>query len=438
MNQRNQTLNHNPLKAAALALVAGTALLVGPSAFGADNQSRSSTVTSDGQNTVRVEATNETYTITLNGKEIKSGSLSEAWKTFDLVDEDGESIGTVTRDGSNFTVTLDDVVAFPAPGLAEDSRVRVRQAMAEREAGQRARVARAYSILGSPEATNEPRPKTMLGVTLENPSEAVCAHLGINRENATMLTSVTDDLPAGKAGLKQYDVITEINGEPAPPDAVRRLLREKNAGDTLAVKAVRAGERKEFTITLEAYDPSRLNTMAFSTAGSAWSPGVQIERYNPAGSQAEFEARAKAMEQLAQQMREKADAFGNSDGKAIEELHAQMRKLAAEMEKRAEELGSLNPPAGWNWQGGGQGGVIIGRRGSGGSAPLVFPLPAAPTPPSAPIPPSAGFAAPGGDLAALQARLDRTDERLAKLTELLEKAVREKGASAGGSGAKDR
>ena len=42
-----------------------------------------------------------------------------------------------------------------------------------------------------------------------------------------------------------------------------------------------------------------------------------------------------------------------------EELFIAMIRLAREMEKRAEELGTLNPPAAWNWQGSGQGGVII-------------------------------------------------------------------------------
>ena len=440
MNQRTRSHTQNPLKAAVLAVAAGTAILAGPSALAAADESRSVNTTSDGQNTVRVESVGGAYTITLNGKEVKRGSVSDAWKSFDLVDTDGASVGAVTRNGDDFTITLDGEGVLGVSGFPAGDGMHVNRARVELDAASQPRIARAYAMVGLA-PSNEPAPKTMLGVTLEAPGDAVCAHLGINRENATMLTSVTDGLPASKAGLKQYDVITEINNEPASPDTVRRLLREKNAGDTLAVKVIRAGERKDFTINLEPYDAARLNTMTFSTAGNAWAPAVQIDRLNLDGAHGEFEARAKAMEDLARTMREKADAFGSSGtagGKAIEDLHEQMQQLAVEMEKRAEELGKMHTGEAWNWQGTGQGGVIIGRRGSRGSAPLVFPVPAAPALRTTPTPPGAGSPASGADLAALQTRLDRTDERLAKLAELLEQAVQQKSPSAGGSGAKDR
>ncbi|MFO0872391.1 MAG: PDZ domain-containing protein [Phycisphaerales bacterium] len=102
-------------------------------------------------------------------------------------------------------------------------------------------------------------PRVMLGVTLEEPNEALLKHLKLAPGTATMLTGVIDGLPAAKAGLEAFDIVVQVDGKrPAPPAAIREALAGKNPGDSLALTVSRSGESRTFDVKLEPYDPSKL------------------------------------------------------------------------------------------------------------------------------------------------------------------------------------
>jgi hypothetical protein len=453
MKSTTNTLQRT-IRAALLAAVAGTALVTAPAAI-AQNSRESRTVihSSTGDNDARVEVRNGRYTITLNGKEVKSGTTDEAWTTFDLVNSDGESVGTITRDNDEFSINLDDEEGNPVAASSGAGSHATNLAIIERDAARArrdamwaARDAARAAASTAPAAMGDwgTPPKSMLGVTLESPGEALSSHLGVNRENATLLTSVSDGLPAAKAGLKLYDVITEVNGEPASPDTLRRFLREKQPGDILALKVARGGERKDISVTLEAYDANRLNTVTMTSG--AWAPGASAGG-DPFFSQMDshMQEKARQLEELGRQLAEKSATLQGSgkDAKALESLAEQMSKIADEMNKRAEEMAQANSSSAWTifpGQGGG-GRTIVGRAfGSGRNIDLTVPTP---TPPPGYMNPMNPSTAPGAaglsriaplptpDAEALKERMDKMDERLAKLTELLEKAVEQKSASAG-------
>jgi uncharacterized coiled-coil protein SlyX len=461
---KSTTTLQRTIRAALLAAVAGTALVTAPAAI-AQNSRESRTVihSSTGDNDARVEVRNGRYTITLNGKQVKSGTTDEAWTTFDLVNSDGESVGTITRDNDEFAINLDDEEGNPVAASSGSGSSPTNLALIERDAARArrdavwaARDAARAAASAAPAASGDwgTPPKSMLGVTLESPGEALSSHLGINRETATLLTSVSDGLPAAKAGLKLYDVITEVNGEPASPDTLRRFLREKQPGDILALKVARGGERKDISVTLEAYDANRLNTVTMTTG--AWSPGASAGgTFTINAFDNQMEEKARELEKLSQMIAEKSMAIQNagSDTKALEALSEQMNKLGEEMNKRGEEMNRLAEQmsrantGGWNiFPGPGGGRTIVGRRtGQGGTIDLM--LPATP-PPTGYLNPTNPSAAPGAaglspaapvpspDVSALTERLNKMDSQVAKLTELLERVVEQKSASAGGGSAK--
>ena len=102
-------------------------------------------------------------------------------------------------------------------------------------------------------------PPVMMGIQLDEPSEALAYHLGIDREKSTMVAAVYKDLPASGAGLDVHDIIVSINGsEDAGPDALRKTLAESEAGDELALEIIHKGERKTVTVNLVAYDAEKL------------------------------------------------------------------------------------------------------------------------------------------------------------------------------------
>ena len=67
-----------------------------------------------------------------------------------------------------------------------------------------------------------------------------------------VVNSVVEESAAAIAGMQQYDVIVEMDGEPIGDiiELRQHLYNEKEIGDTMAVKAYRGGELMEFELEL--------------------------------------------------------------------------------------------------------------------------------------------------------------------------------------------
>lgn len=58
--------------------------------------------------------------------------------------------------------------------------------------------------------------------------------------------------PADKAGLEEYNIILEVDGEKVEADhSLSSLIRSKSVGDTVTLKILDDGEEREVTVTLE-------------------------------------------------------------------------------------------------------------------------------------------------------------------------------------------
>lgn len=71
-------------------------------------------------------------------------------------------------------------------------------------------------------------------------------------KEGVVVNSVVDGSAAAKAGMQQFDVIVEMDGEPVGDiiELRKHLYNEKEIGDTLAVKAYRNGELMDFELEL--------------------------------------------------------------------------------------------------------------------------------------------------------------------------------------------
>lgn len=102
-------------------------------------------------------------------------------------------------------------------------------------------------------------PKSMIGVGLGSPDDALAHHLAINRAKSTMVTSAMDGLPAQKAGMEKFDVIVSINGDKdASPQSIRRVLRDAEPGAKIRFEVRRATETKSFEVEAVPFDGSML------------------------------------------------------------------------------------------------------------------------------------------------------------------------------------
>lgn len=81
------------------------------------------------------------------------------------------------------------------------------------------------------------------------------AYLGVSLEDdgEARLVNVVDGSPAGRAGLRTGDVVTEVDGkEIETGDALREAIDAKKPGDELQLKVRRGDNESEFTVKLGA------------------------------------------------------------------------------------------------------------------------------------------------------------------------------------------
>lgn len=208
-------------------------------------------------------------------------------------------------------------------------------------------------------------PKVMVGVQMAEPDSILRGHLGIKEDVSTMVMGVHKGLAAEKAGLAPYDLIVSIDGtDDADPDAIRAALRTKNAGDTVKLGVIHQGQRKELTVTLEAYDRKRLSeaevdAIAITDSISSFGPasgqsavgGIRVAPYgNPLSAQereklladiagqeaAALKMAEDARKQFAESMRQWRGA--TAGGAAAPLGDGEMKQRMERLEKMIEQL----------------------------------------------------------------------------------------------------
>jgi len=80
--------------------------------------------------------------------------------------------------------------------------------------------------------------------------------LNLKSKKGAVINSVNPGGPADKAGLKQYDVITEINGQVVEsPTDLRMKIADIQPGTKVEIKIVRDGKEKTVTAKIEELEP---------------------------------------------------------------------------------------------------------------------------------------------------------------------------------------
>lgn len=115
----------------------------------------------------------------------------------------------------------------------------------------------AIPIIQELEKNGEMKRPTM-GITLVDLTEVPAYYqqqtLNLPKDVTTgvVITDVVANSPASKAGVKQYDVIVEMDGKKIETsiDLRKHLYNDKKIGDTLTMKVYREGKLVELTLTL--------------------------------------------------------------------------------------------------------------------------------------------------------------------------------------------
>ena len=97
-----------------------------------------------------------------------------------------------------------------------------------------------------------------LGVTIQSVSPDLASSLKLANTSGALVSGVEPGGAAARAGLKQGDVITALNGEKvADGNALRNRIAATKPGSTIDLEVVRNGKTETVRATLAALEPSR-------------------------------------------------------------------------------------------------------------------------------------------------------------------------------------
>ncbi|MCB2135861.1 MAG: Do family serine endopeptidase [Rhodobacteraceae bacterium] len=90
-----------------------------------------------------------------------------------------------------------------------------------------------------------------LGVQIQPVSEDIAAALGFDKAEGVLITNVTTDTPAAKAGLTRGDIVLSVDGAAVnEPRDLTRLIATNAPGSSVTLNLLRAGKPVDATVTL--------------------------------------------------------------------------------------------------------------------------------------------------------------------------------------------
>ena len=124
-----------------------------------------------------------------------------------------------------------------------------------------------------------------LGVAIQDVTEELAKSMGIAPKTGVLVSDVTLDGPAGKAGLQRGDVITAIDGVKTNDSAqLRNLVALAGKGKKVRVDLLRGGKEKSFEVTLGELpaDGAGLGSGAQQTEDAGLFAGVSVREIDGA------------------------------------------------------------------------------------------------------------------------------------------------------------
>ncbi len=151
-------------------------------------------------------------------------------------------------------------VLAASPSLANGAS----SAVAGGPAMQNVQIQRRRTSTATPAVWNVAGGGAYLGIDIDDVTAERVSALKLKEERGVEITRVDQDAPAGKAGLKEHDVILQFNGTRLEgEEQLRRLIRETPSGRRITLDISRDGSPMTVAVTLA----PRPNQMRFKVRG---------------------------------------------------------------------------------------------------------------------------------------------------------------------------
>ncbi len=125
--------------------------------------------------------------------------------------------------------------------------------------------------------------RSYLGVTVQEVTPAIAKAIGLTAPDGALVSDVTPNSPAEKAGIKSGDVITSINGTPiVESNQLRMIVSMMDPQQNVSLKVFRNGEVSNMTATVSQMPGEKVETAGKegNDTGNAMA-GVSVQDLDP-------------------------------------------------------------------------------------------------------------------------------------------------------------
>jgi serine protease Do len=138
----------------------------------------------------------------------------------------------------------------------------------------------AHHIMQQLAANGEVR-RGFLGVGIQDLTPAMAKAFGVDQRTGAVVSDVTPDSPAGKAGIERGDVITSLNGKPVEDARDLRLDIATVAPNTeVQLGVLRDGKQKQMPVTVGQFPEADLKPSA-ATGRKNGTRGLTVTSLSP-------------------------------------------------------------------------------------------------------------------------------------------------------------
>jgi serine protease Do len=179
-----------------------------------------------------------------------------------------------------------------------------------------------------------------LGITLQKVTPEIAEGLGLGKPRGAMVSAVTPDAPAAKAGIQQGDVVVRYDGKPVESQHdLPLMIAETRVGSTVDVVIWRQGHEVALQVTM-----ARLEAAAAETdRGEDDAAASSVEAYGLALATLDSDTRkqfgvAEAMRGVVISGKRDAVSEGLQPGDVIRKVDGEAALMPAQVKQQLEHL----------------------------------------------------------------------------------------------------
>jgi serine protease Do len=183
-----------------------------------------------------------------------------------------------------------------------------------------------------------------LGVVIQDITQDLADVLNVTVGSGVLISNVGPDSPAAKAGVKQGDLVTQVNGKDVKSsNQLRNLVAAIAPGQSVTLKIMREGKPMQVAVLVGEQPPDMRAAFAAPNGGGAAprsSLGMTVEPLNPATAQQYGYAGLNGLIVTDVQPNTPAALAGLRTGALIIEANRKPVRSPADLQRAVEETGS--------------------------------------------------------------------------------------------------